>query len=56
MSYSGVVVFGTSDQSEYHFGASLINFGVVIFGTSLIHFGTAYYDLFRGRCIRYFFE
>ena len=49
------------DQSEYHFGTSLIHFRVVIFGTyffdltfgnSLIHFGTSYV-LFRGRYIRY---
>ena len=50
------------DQSEYHFGTSLIHFGVVIFGNSLIHFGTAYVlfrvvifgtVLFRVRFIRY---
>ena len=52
------------DQPEYHFGTSLIHFGVVIFGTSLILYSVIIlsisvqrmYVLFRGLYIRYFFD
>ena len=38
------------DQSEYHFGTSLIHFGVVIFGTSFILYSVILYPFRHGVC------